>query len=441
MFPKLYSNDSSINPLGKPITEEEDAWLGSLLNIGALIGPFFFLYVTDKFGRKPALLCIAIPVAVSYFISAFANKLYLFYIVRILGGISAGACYALTPNYVAEISEDSSRGQMSQMLNVFWAFGNFIVYSLGPFMNVRYFNILLSCIPTVFFVLFLLIAPESPYHLVKKDRIEDATKVIKFLWRKTEEHSEGHINHIRKGLLEEEKAGFSEIIGNSATRRVFLICIGLVLAQDLCGFTVILFYMQMIFKAAGMRIRSENCSLIISVFLFVSSFVSPFFIDRTGRRFLTIISLFGMSIGLLTLGIYFFAEDILQNFSWIPLACLILYVFSFNFGISSIPFTLISELFPTKIKNTVSTVVGLMSWFISFILTNSFNSMNHSLGHAGTFWIFAGFSFLSGIFSVLLVPETKGKSFSEIQRMLETGPTLQIIIRKGIEIKKMRSPI
>lgn len=431
MFPKFYSNDSTINPLQRPITKTEDTWIASILNVGGVTGPLAFLYITDKFGRKPALLCIAVPITISYLISAFAKEVYLFYIARILAGFSSGGSYALIPNYVAEISDDNKRGQMSQILNVFYAFGNFIIYSVGPFLKAREFNIILSCLPATFIIIFTLLAPESPYYLVAKGRIDDATKSLMFLRGKNEKGVDTEITEIQKTLGEEEEDTHIELLMDKSIRKAFFICLTLVLTQDLCGFTAILYYMQLIFEAAGMTLSSDYCSLILAVFVFTSSLVSPFFVERNGRRPLIIVSCFGSSFSLIILGGYFYAKNVPSYLMWVPIVSLVLFTFAFNFGISSVPFTLISEMFPNKIRNIISTIILLIGWIISFAVTGSFNSMNDIIGRAGTFWIFAGFSFLVGVFSVLFVPETKGKSFAEIQTMLETGPTLQIFNRKN----------
>lgn len=196
----------------------------------------------------------------------------------------------------------------------------------------------------------------------------------------------------------------------------------------------------MIFEYAGMSLSSDISSLIVSIFILTTSFLSPFFVDRTGRRILTILSPFGMTVALGILGGYFYAEDVPSSLSWIPLAALIFYILAYNFGISSVPYTLISELFPTRIKNTISTIVPSIGWAVSFLVANFFNSMNNAVGHAGTFWIFAGWSFCGGIFSILFVPETKGKSFLEIQKMLEEEPAIQIFSKK-VEIEKVKSPV
>ncbi|KAJ8942453.1 hypothetical protein NQ318_002666 [Aromia moschata] len=181
IYPKLYSNDTSINPLGKPITEHQDGWIGSLVTIGAIVGPLPFGFISEKFGRKIGLLSIALPHIISYFMMAFAKHIYMFYIGRILGGLAMGGGYTLLPMYIAEISQNSNRGMMSQTLNVFWAIGNFLPYALGPFLSIMWFNIVLACIPSIFFLSFLAIGPESPYYLVKVNKIKEAEKALMLL--------------------------------------------------------------------------------------------------------------------------------------------------------------------------------------------------------------------------------------------------------------------
>ncbi|KAJ8977077.1 hypothetical protein NQ317_008419 [Molorchus minor] len=136
IYSKLYSNDTSINPLGRPITENEDGWIGSLVTIGAMVGPLPFSFIAEHFGRKIGLLCIAIPHIIAYFSMAFATNIYVFYFGRIFGGLAMGGGYTLLPMYIAEVSEDHNRGMMSQTLNIFWAIGNFLPYLIGPFLSI-----------------------------------------------------------------------------------------------------------------------------------------------------------------------------------------------------------------------------------------------------------------------------------------------------------------
>ncbi|CAH2017738.1 unnamed protein product [Acanthoscelides obtectus] len=86
IYPKLHSNDSTINPIGREITRDEDGWIGSLVNVGAMFGPLPFSFVSERFGRKIGLLSIAIPHIIAFMTMAFAESVYLFYLGRLLGG-------------------------------------------------------------------------------------------------------------------------------------------------------------------------------------------------------------------------------------------------------------------------------------------------------------------------------------------------------------------
>ncbi|XP_018573242.1 facilitated trehalose transporter Tret1-like [Anoplophora glabripennis] len=422
IYPKLYSNDTSINPLGKPITEDEDAMIGSVLTLGAMIGPLPFGFIAEKFGRKPALLSIAVPHIISYLTMAFSKNVYLYYLGRALGGLAMGGGYSVLPMYLAEISKDSNRGAMTQTLNVFWATGNFLPYAIGPYISILYFNIILACIPITFFLVFFFVGVETPYYLVRVNKITEAEEALMLLRSSDQKEVQNELEHIQTCINEEEKGNFIDIFRKTELRKALIICIVLIIAQEISGFCAITFYLQPIFDAAGTGLPSDISAIVIGFSMLVSSFFAPFLIERAGRKKLTIYSCFGMFLSLTILGAFFYIQDS-SNLStdsifWLPIFSLMLYIFSFNFGIGSVPWTLCSELFPSSFKQFSSTTVSIVCWITSFMVTKFFNSMNYGMGIAGTFWFFGGTCLLATIFSILWVPETKGKSFIEIQNML-----------------------
>ncbi|CAG9822288.1 unnamed protein product [Phaedon cochleariae] len=425
MFLSLYSTNASVNPLDRPITQTEDAWIVSLVPLGAVIGPFLFGYLSDRLGRKIGLLLTSTPLIASSFILAFfSSSVYVIYFARLIAGFSMGAGYALLPVYLSEIAEDSNRGMVSQALNIFWSFGNFISCAVGPFLPYMVFNIVIGCIPTAFFVVFLLWAPESPYYLVSKGDIEGAKQTLTKLRMNDEKVVEEEMASIKEFLEKDKKGGISEVFSNPPVRRAFIICTFLVFTQELCGFSVFLMYMQPIFEAAGIGLSSDKCSLIMSVVIITSSFINPFFIDKAGRKILIVMSCFGMFISLTLVGAFFYIKtstDLSTDpITWLPIFSLIFFIFAFNFGLGAVPWTLTSEMFPNNLKQVVSTTISASSWLASAVLTRFYNDMNDSLGRAGSFWFFAGYCLISGIVSLIFLPETKGKSFAEIQDMLQS---------------------
>lgn len=88
------------------------------------------------------------------------------------------------------------------------------------------------------------------------------------------------------------------------------------------------------------------------------------------------------------------------------------------FSFSPIPWVLTGELFTTDAKAISSSLCGAMAAAVSFFLTKEFPVLTERIGTGETFFIFAAFAVNCAVFAWCTVPETKGKSFNDIQRSL-----------------------
>lgn len=110
-----------------------------------------------------------------------AKLLFLFldfrYVARLLLGFVGGAAFVLIPIMVAEIAEDSIRGTLSTILVIAnyggaligIAVGYFITYELGLWLSMLF--------PILFFALYAFM-PETPYYLMKSNRMEVCLAVL-----------------------------------------------------------------------------------------------------------------------------------------------------------------------------------------------------------------------------------------------------------------------
>lgn len=129
-----------------------------------------------------------------------------------------------------------------------------------------------------------------------------------------------------------------------------------------------------------------------------------------------------MTICLSVLGYYFKLKNgggDVSAIGWLPLTCLALFNIVFSIGYGSVPFTIISEIFPPETKGIASSMSIVVHWSLVFTVTKLFPTMEDKMGQAATFWTFACFTTASVIFSYFLLPETKGKTLQEIQKKLE----------------------
>lgn len=79
------------------------------------------------------------------------------------------------------------------------------------------------------------------------------------------------------------------------------------------------------------------------------------------------------------------------------------------------------ELFPPNLKMVATTIACSILLFLAFITTLVFPYLKELIGIANCFCLFGGFCAFGCIFVYLFVPETKGKSLEEVQKMLGEG--------------------
>jgi len=91
---------------------------------------------------------------------------------------------------------------------------------------------------------------------------------------------------------------------------------------------------------------------------------------------------------------------------------------TFSIGFGPVPWLMMGELFASDVKAIAAPLSGTLNWLLAFVITKTFTNLNSLLGNGQTFWLFSGLSILGTIFVFFIVPETKGKSLNEIQKML-----------------------
>lgn len=80
---------------------------------------------------------------------------------------------------------------------------------------------------------------------------------------------------------------------------------------------------------------------------------------------------------------------------------------------------LLGELFTPNAKKVIAPVGKGFNLFLAFIIGLVFPLLVDAIGISITFFIFMGFSIVSFFYAYYVIPETKGKTFSEIQKLLD----------------------
>lgn len=408
--------DKDESPLSKGVaTNSEIDWLGSLPTLGAIFGSLIFGVLAGRFGRKPVLISLGLPFLIAYGVMAFAKTIELFYASRILVGLGIGGVFSVIPTYTGELAEDHNRGMLGATMNVFLCIGLLYSNALGPFVSVKLFHMITCIFPVIFLVAFTVIAVESPYFTIKKDK-RAAERTLRKLRNTNNVHDE--LKMIEETVERAAGGSFLDIFKNAGMRKSFIIGAGLIAFQQFSGINVILFKGQQVFQNANPDMPGYIGPIVISVTQFLTSFITPAISDKFGRKILLIISHIGMVLVQLPLGLYFYWSDKgddVTALAWIPISTLILYICAYNIASGPIPWAVLGELFPENIKSIAAAGVSAICWFCGFLITQNFTTAADSLGNYTVFWFFAACGVGAVAFVVLFVIETKGKSLQEIQ--------------------------
>ena len=151
--------------------------------------------------------------------------------------------------------------------------------------------------------------------------------------------------------------------------------------------------------------------------------VSILVIDKSGRRVLLLISGIVMALPLATLGAFFYVfsnpdtydDDLHSKLEWIPLFCLIVYMIGYSIGFACVPFLLLGEMLPARMRNLLGAAVSSFNLAMTFLVLKFFTSIYLAIGFHGLFWIYSVFSLVGAIFGYVFIPETKGKTLKEIE--------------------------
>ena len=198
---------------------------------------------------------------------------------------------------------------------------------------------------------------------------------------------------------------------------------GLAVFQQITGINTVIYYAPTIFKFAGLSSASVAilASVGVGIVNVIFTVVAMQLVDRVGRRPLLLISLAGMSISLIALGLAFKLPQLAGSLGWIAVTSLMLYVGSFAVGLGPVFWLILSEIYPLRIRGRAMSVGTLANWSANLIVALSFLTLTRAMGKAATFWLYGLVSIGAWLFAFFLVPETKGKTLEQIEAHWRAG--------------------
>ncbi|KAL0901710.1 hypothetical protein ABMA27_006895 [Loxostege sticticalis] len=432
-LPYLQSPDSSI-----PTSADEGSWIVSIMILCSALTPVPAAYFADRFGRKTTLLLGAIPFILGWVLVIVAKSVALLYVARMFSGLGYGIVYTVAPMYTGEIATNEVRGALSTLITLMNKVGILAQYCIGPFVSMRTLAAINLILPITFLITFIFL-PESPYYYLKFERSERAERSLRNL-RSGDIRTE--LKNIEINVQEDmkNKGTWADLVTEATNRKAMWISLGIFTIQQLCGSAAVVAYAQVIFNCTtggeiltnatngttepvSAPIEPYQESIILGCVQVATCVLSVILVDRVGRKPLLLLSALGVGLMNGTIGTYFFFDitnkGSVASLHWLPLAALLVYIVCYAIGLSTVPYVIIGEMFPTNVKLYASCVAHIYTGISMFAVQKLFQVVKDAYEIYTVFWGFSAFSLMGLVFMLVVLPETKGKSFASIQAHLK----------------------
>jgi len=408
-------------------------WASGCVLIGCATGVVMVGPISDRFGRKRALMLAAVLFLASALGTAVPRDIWTFIIFRFLGGIGIGIASMSTPMYIAEIAPAHLRGRLVSINQIAIVSGILTVYFVNYFIARRgdlawnessgwRWMFASGALPSLAFALLLFRIPESPRWLVEMKRPGEAQTILANVGG--QDYARDELGKITQALMA-EKGNWSELFSRTM-RRPLVVGILLAILQQVTGINVFLYFGTTIFKTMSSSTGVDAGMLqqiIVGGASALSTVVAIATVDKWGRKPLMYLGSIGMGASLLAMGLM--AQTLGDPTAvghWM-LIFIILYVVCFGLSVGPVTWVILSEIYPTAIRGRALGLATFFLWMADYAVTQTFPILDakdswfvQQFHHAFPFYIYGTFCVV--LIGVLWfwVPETKGKSLEEIER-------------------------
>ncbi|KAJ0078551.1 hypothetical protein Patl1_22730 [Pistacia atlantica] len=390
---------------------------GSIMTVGGMIGAIISGRIADILGRRPAMWLSEIFCIFGWFTIAFAKNALWLDVGRLSIGFGIGLITYVVPVYIAEIAPKDIRGIFTAFNQLMTTCGCSLVFFIGNVISWRTLA-LVGAIPCLLQIVTLFFIPESPRWLEKIGKEKEFETTLQRLRGKNADISQEAADirdHIE--TQQESEARWLDLFQRRYANSL-IIGVGLMLLQQLAGVSGMVYYTSTIFEKSGFSTSTGTTA--IAIIQLPATVVGVLLLDKAGRRPLLMISAGGMCLFCFLVGLAFCFQEIPHMEKFTPnlvfISLLGLCVAN-AVGMAGIPWVIMSEIFPINVKATAGSLVTLINWSISWLMTYTFNFMLE-WSCAGTFLIFSGVNLATVVFVENMVPETKGRTLEEIQETI-----------------------
>jgi len=420
----------------------------SLSLAGALLGSGGALIYGDSLGRRKELLLASVLYTIGALTVSLAPSLPAVLTGRLIYGVGIGFAMHAAPAYIAETSPARVRGLLISLKEAFIVGGILSGYAVGYLFveKVGGWRFIYGAAAPIAGILAAGMAwlPESPRWLLLSGN--GATAAATALERSKGKYAnsaavQAEIDEIESTILasptvqQQRGAGAPpvsaltsgleslSVVLRPQYRRPLTIGVSLMLFQQITGQPSVLYYAAKIFQDAGFASAGEatGISVVLGFFKLIMTGIAVATVDSWGRRPLLLTGITGICGSLVVLGANQagFLPLAGTSAAWINVFALLAYAAAYQMSFGPISWLLVGEVFPLRVRGQAIALATLTNFASNFLVSLVLPSLQDLYGPAAMYFVFAGIGVVALVTINNIVPETKGRSLEEIEKLWE----------------------
>jgi len=426
-------------------TESQLSSIVAAVMLGCIPGTMCAAWLAEKAGRLASLKATALVFAAAVpLICLSGGNFWVMFAGRLLQGMGCGFMGIAAALYVVECADSENRGKGTGMLQLVLTVGLVVAALIGlaatycfgspesPEVTIAAKNhawqaiFWASVVPAVALYLGLNGLKESPRWLFKRGRRDDA--LASLLANNDEETARRTIAEMEENERAQTVTSSDGAVKlDSIFQRKYLVPLALAVLipifNQASGVNSLLNYSVVLMQKAGLAGTTANwADTAIKFANFAFTVLAMTLVDRKGRKFLLTIGTAGITVGLLLVGGLFYATEhglmpAGPLAGWLILAAFIVFIASFAVGPGVCVWLAMTELMPLRFRAGGMMAAQFIAMGASYALAQTFLPWSNAFGCSSVFLTLAFVAVGYFVTVAFFLPETKGKSLEEIERL------------------------
>lgn len=406
--------------------------MGSL--VGQIIGSYLITFPMERFGRKKTFAVCLVLTALLTFMQFFASSIGVLTASQYLSGIVWGSYCVIATTYASEVLPLRLRGFLTGYINLCYVMGQFIQTGVTRgFINrsdqwAYRIPFAIQWVWPVVLLAGLPFAPESPWWLIRQNRMADAERSLRRLSKQP--HPKVDIRETLAMMVKTDQLEREIEVGTTyadcwkgSNRRRMEICMLLFVIQNFSGNPV--GFATYFFEQVGLSSEQAfDMGVGLNGMGFVGTLCSAVTLIYFGRRSLYIFGLAFMVATLFTVALLSFAHDYNTNtvYRWVQATLLIVLQFVWQMTLGPLTYVVVCETPSTKLRSktiALATAIDALTGLVTTVIGPYLLNPGAANAGAKIEFLYGGISVFSLTWCIFRLPETKGRTYEELDVMFE----------------------